>query len=330
MIAAHRGGATLKWGLVGAGDIVRKRVAAALREASRSEILAVTRARAPEAKAFAAEIGAPRWYADADQLFADPEIDAVYIASPVHLHAEHAIAAARAGKHVLCEKPMALSVAECDQMIAAARERGVTLGVAYYRHLYPIVRRIAGLLASGAIGIPVLASAEAFEWLDITPEHPRYWFLRKALAGGGPMFDFGCHRLEVLMSLFGPVRRVTSLLSNVVFEREVEDTAGALLEFHSGTCATLVVTHASATPRDTLDIYGTRGLLHVPVLNGAELVVTANGTSRTESHPPAANLHLPLIQDFVNAVLEGGEPAVTGKIGREVAVLEEWIYAGAG
>src|SRR5438552_12811514 len=142
----------VRWGLIGAGDIVRKRVAGALKEARDSELVAVSRARADLVERFAREIGAPRWHASWRELVIDPDVDAVYVATPVRLHAEQTIAAAEAGKHVLCEEPMALDVAECERMIAAARASGVSLGVAYYRHLYPMVARLRVLIASGAIG----------------------------------------------------------------------------------------------------------------------------------------------------------------------------------
>jgi hypothetical protein len=112
---------TLRWGLIGSGDIVRKRVAPALRDLKQSELVGVCRGRADLAEAFAKEFGARKWYPDVATLVADPEIDAVYVATPVDLHAEHTIAAAKAGKHVLCEKPMAMNVKECDAMIEACR-----------------------------------------------------------------------------------------------------------------------------------------------------------------------------------------------------------------
>src|SRR5918911_3426122 len=101
----------LRWGLVGCGDIARRRVAPALRELPNCELVAVSRARAELAPACAREFGAARWHGDWRELLADEEVDAVYVATPVHLHAAQAVAAAEAGKHVLCEKPMALSVA---------------------------------------------------------------------------------------------------------------------------------------------------------------------------------------------------------------------------
>jgi predicted dehydrogenase len=319
----------VRWGLIGAGDIAQKRVAPALRDVPRSRLLGVARAHAEQAEAFARAFGANRWYRDHRDLLADPEVDAVYVATPVHQHAEQAIAAAEAGKHVLCEKPMGLEPAECDRMIAAARAHGVRLGVAYYRRFYPVVGRIKALLAAGEIGKAVLCQANAFEWLDMSPDHPRGWFLRKAESGGGPMFDFGCHRIEVLLNLFGPARQASGLVTNAFFEREVEDTAAALLEFAQGTCAMLAVTHAASEARDTLDIFGTKGAIHVPALNRGELVITAAGRTRREDHPPAANLHAPLVEDFVNAVLDGRDPAVTGETGRAVAEIEAAIYAGS-
>jgi predicted dehydrogenase len=319
----------LRWGLIGACDIARKRVAAALRDARGSALGAISRARPELAESFASEFGARRWYARWHELIADREIDAVYVATPVHLHAEQAIAAADAGKHVLCEKPMAMSVAECDRIVAACRANGVRLGVAYYRHFYPVITRIKQAIASDDIGDPVVAQIDAFEHFNPPPDHPRVWLVRKEHAGGGPMFDFGCHRLEVLLNVFGPVERITGLVSNAVLERDVEDTAVALLQFGGGTCATVTVTHAACEPRDTLRIFGSHGSIHVDNLNSGGLRITLGASERAERHPPAANLHAPLVQDFVDAVLTGRDPAVGGDIGRAVAELEEQIYASA-
>src|SRR6266436_3056138 len=142
----------LGWGLIGCGDIARKRVAPALRDSSSCELIAVNRAQSDLAARFAKQFGARRWYLDWKKLLHDTEIDAVYIATPVHLHAEQTIAAAEAGKHVLCEKPMALNVAACNRMIAACRDNKVTLGIAYYRHFYPAVTRIKEIIAANEIG----------------------------------------------------------------------------------------------------------------------------------------------------------------------------------
>jgi predicted dehydrogenase len=320
--------APVKWALIGCGDIAAKRVAAALRDAPWSRLVAVSRRQAEKAEAFARQFEVGRWHAGWKDAVTDADVDAVYVATPVHLHAEMAVAAAAAGKHVLCEKPMALAVAECDRMIGAAESTRVKLGIAYYRRFYPLVRRVRAMLDDGAIGDVVSVRVDAFEAFDPAPDHPRRWLVEKDKSGGGPMFDFGCHRLELLLHLLGPVSAVQGLTSRSVLGREVEDTATAVLRFEKGALATVTVTHAAAESRDTIDVYGTKGSLHVPRLNGAELLVRQCGVETTEHHPAPANLHQPLVDQFVRTVLEGGEPAVDGTTGREVNRLLAEIYRG--
>src|SRR5918911_4265141 len=158
-----------RWGLIGCGDIAHKRVAPALRDLHNCDLVAVSRADSDKAESFAREFGASRWYRDWRELIADEEVEAIYVATPVHLHAEQTIAAAEAGKHILCEKPMAMSVEECDRMIAACEANQVKLGVAYYRHHYPIIERIREILKTGEIGRPVIAQVNAFERFEPGP-----------------------------------------------------------------------------------------------------------------------------------------------------------------
>jgi len=316
----------LTWGLIGAGDIVQKRVGPALRDSPACDLIAIARARPELAEAAATAFGARRWYADWRQVVADPDVESVYVATPVDLHAAQTIAAAEAGKHVLCEKPMALNVRECDAMIGACRANDVQLGIAYYRHFYPVIARVKRIIASGEIGTPVLAQIDAFERFNPPSDDPRHWFVEKARAGGGPMFDFGCHRIEVLMNVFGPIRHVTGLVANTAFPREVEDTAAALLQFDSGPSATLTVTHATPETRDTFDVFGTEGSIHIQTLNSGEVRIRTRAGERVEAHPPDANIHRPLIDDFTQAVLAHRLPGVPGETGRAVAEIEERIY----
>jgi len=316
----------LAWGLIGCGEIARKRVAPALRDLKDCDLVAVSRGRPELAESFATEFGARKWYSAWPELLRDQEIDAVYIATPVHLHADQAIAAAEAGKHVLCEKPLAMNVSECDRIITACRMNRVKLGVAYYRRFYPVIERVKEIIQLGEIGIPVLAQVNAFEPFDPEPAHPRHWLLQKDRSGGGPMFDFGCHRIELLTNILGPIAKVKAMTAKVLFEREVEDTAVALFQFERGGCGVLSVTHAAREPRDTLEIYGSLGSIHVPVLNEGTMRVVDDQGERTEAHSPDPNLHAPLIKDFVAAVIEDREPAVGGEIGRAVAKIEADIY----
>src|SRR3954465_13159631 len=142
----------LRWGLIGAGDIAKRRIAPGLRDLPNCELVSVSRSRSELAESFAKEFGVRKWFADWRDLIADDEIDAVYIATPVFLHAEQAIAAANAGKHVLCEKPMALNVTECDKMIGACLANDVKFGIAYYRRFYPAIERAKQIICSGEMG----------------------------------------------------------------------------------------------------------------------------------------------------------------------------------
>ena len=317
----------VRWGLIGCGDIARKRVAPALRDSPLCELIAVSRAKAELAESFAQQFGARRWCSDWQDLLTDYEIDAIYVATPVHLHVEQTIAAAERGKHVLCEKPMALNVADCDRMIAVCRANDVKFGVAYYRHFYPAVRRVKELVDSEELGVPVVAQINAFEWFDPPADDSRAWLLDKSRSGGGPMFDFGCHRIEVLLDIFGDVRDVKATLANTFFGREVEDTATAVFQFGRGTCGTLTVTHAVREPQDTFDLFCSHGSIHIPVLNEGTMRIVNSDGERIETHPNAANIHQPLIEDFATAVLQNREPLVTGEIGRAVALVEEEIYS---
>jgi predicted dehydrogenase len=321
--------ASLNWGLIGAGDIASKRVAPALRDLPSCDLVSVSRSRADLAESFANEFGAHKWFADWRDQISDHEIDVLYIATPVYLHAEQTIAAAEAGKHVLCEKPMGLSIRECDGMIAACQANNVKLGIAYYRRFYPAVKRAKEIINSGEIGKVSVAQINAFEFFDPPADDPRRWLLDKTKSGGGPMMDFGCHRIEVLMNLFGRIGSVEGTTSNAAFGREVEDTASALIHFENGCCATITVSHASIEPRDTLEIYGTKGSIHIPFLNKGEMTVLAGGTMRSEKQPTAVNVHEPLIEDFTEAVLNRREPTISGPAGREVNLAIEQIYSSA-
>lgn len=317
----------VRWGLIGCGDIARKRVAPALVGGQACELIAVSRARSELAASFARQFGAPRWYSDWRDMLRDDEIDAVYIATPVNLHREQTTAAADAGKHVLCEKPMALTVKECDLMIAACARNNVTLGIAYYRHFYPVVARIREIVASDEIGKPVLIEFHAFERFNPSPGADRYWLLDPEKAGGGPMMDFGCHRIEILVNLFGDPQLVKGINSKALFSRDVEDTATALLGYASGMQAIVSVTHAALEPRDALDIYGSKGSLHIPVLNEGTMRVVTGAGERVEKAPPDTNIHLPLIEDFTAAVLEKRQPGVDGSTGKAVAEIVAALYA---
>jgi predicted dehydrogenase len=286
----------LHWVLAGIGDIARKRVIAAIQMEPRSELLGFVTRDAAKASEFP---GAKAW-STVEEAVADSEVDAVYIALPVALHANAAIVALRAGKHVLCEKPMAVSYAQAGQMAAAARASGRFLGVSYYRRLYPKLIRAKQLIAEGAIGRPLLAEANCHGWLEITG---REWLRDPALAGGGPLYDIASHRIDAMHYLFGKSERACGLRSNAVHRIGVEDSATVLMQLPGGVHAVVDVRWNSRIPRDQFRIIGEEGEINLDPLNSPELHLKTRGESRVEILPPHANLHYPLVENFAGAVL---------------------------
>ena len=318
----------VRWGLIGCGDVVRKRVAQAILDEPRSELVAACRRDETELQRFCDTFGIDRGYNNADQLLADGEIDAVYIATPVQHHKPQTIAAARSGKHVLIEKPMAMTVAECDEMIAVCRAADVRLGVAYYRRFYPLVQRISELLQDGAIGTPLCVSAVTATPLAMQPGEEGYWRVIPADGGGGALMDIGSHRINVFLHLFGEVAEVKALCETVAAEYQAEDTALLLLKFHDGVTGTLQC-HFGCHDPDEFAVMGTRGRLLARPLNSDKLIVETDGQQRIERHPPAENLCGPLVADFVAAIVDDHEPTVTGEEGRATNVVMERAYATA-
>ena len=211
-------------------------------------------------------------------------------------------------------------------MTAACQANNVKLEIAYYRHFYPAIKRIKEIIADGEIGHPVIAQINAFERFNPEPSSPRHWLIEKAQAGGGPMFDFGCHRIEVLLNILGPVTRTAGVLTRVIFERQVEDTGVAVFQFERGTLGVLSITHAARQSQDTVAIFGSEGSIRVESLNEGTVAIRTPAGDRVEELPPDENLHQPLINDFAQAVIEDREPQVDSGIGREVARIEAEIY----
>ena len=257
-------------------------------------------------------------------MIGDEDIDAVYLATPVNLHKPQAVAAAEAGKHVLCEKPMALNTKECRAMIDACRANGVKLGIAYYRRFYPSVLKMKELIDSGKLGKPIVISAFAHEFWHRTD--PNDWRIVPSLGGGGPLMDFGSHRLDIFYFLMGEVEKIAGLTDTVLFTREVEDTATLLMKFKNGAHGILNVSHAVLKPSDTFSVMGSKGSVEATVLNSGELTITIGSTVEKVKLPPHKNLHLPLIEDFSKAVLENRPPAITGEIGYYTSLIMERAY----
>lgn len=301
----------LRWLVAGVGDISTKRVLPAILAGPRSRLAGIVTRDPAKAERY----GVPAWKELAAGL-AESGADAVYIATPVFLHAPQTIAALRAGKHVLCEKPMALDYAEALTMVDAAAETGRTLGIAYYRRLYPKIERVRQLLDAGAIGRPVFADATSHGWFH-PAGGPRSWLIDPQLAGGGPLRDIASHRIDLMNYLFGRPERVSGHLSTLVHPTAVEDNATVLIEYQTGVRGMVDVRWHSRVERDEFRIRGTEGEICLSPLNDSRLVHPGG----TECVPAPANLHYPCVEDFTLAVLEGRKPRSTG----ETALAAEWV-----
>jgi predicted dehydrogenase len=297
----------MNWIVIGVGDIATRRVIPAIQSEPRSGLYGLVTRDPVKAAAFGVRV-----WKDLGDALRDPAVDAVYVATPVFLHAPQAIASLRAGKHVLCEKPMSMNESESRLMVQAAKESNRTLGVAYYRRTYPKLKRAKELMASGAIGQPVVAELTSHGWFDgkasAGKEHDRSWLLDPSKAGGGPLFDIASHRIDALNFLFGQPLRVASQLSNALHHYAVEDNATVLIEYSGGVRAVVDVRWHSKVARDECRIRGTEGELDLTPLNGAELRYPGG----SENLPPHANLHYPIIENFVNSVLDGVPPIASG------------------
>ena len=282
----------LQWLVVGIGDIATRRVMPAIQAESRSSLAAVV-TRQPN-KAVPYEVPA---FPSLEEALHHGTFDVVYVATPVFLHGPQSMQALHAGKHVLCEKPMAMNYAEALNMVEAAEKSRGCFGVAYYRRCYPKVRRGLELIRQGAIGRPLMAFATCHSQ---APNEHRSWLLNPAQAGGGPLYDIGSHRIDLLNYFFGQPVEVQACLSNVVHHFAVEDSATVLIKYESGVHAVVDVRWNSQVARDEFRIAGSEGMLDLTPLNGPRLASPAG----EENLAPHSNLHLPCIENFVDAVLQ--------------------------
>jgi predicted dehydrogenase len=321
---------TVRWGIIGAGDIARKQTAQAIRATRSARLMAVMRRDLEAARAFAQEFGAAKAYGRVDEVLADPEIDAVYIATPVGHHAEQTIAAAHAGKHVLVEKPMAMSTVECRDMILACRQHGVKLMVCYYQRFNARHIKVRELVAQGAIGQVTMAQARQ---VFLYPPAPGLWRQSPEQAGGGALMDVGVHGIDTLRFILGEVDTVTALVDTLVFGYPVDDTATVLLRFRSGVqgVVSAAFSVASVDEVDYLEVCGTGGRLWTAPLHSKD----SRGTLRVstpageQQHAFEQSTHQALIEAFDRS-LEHDEPVpVPGEEGLQGLAVVEAAYASA-
>ena len=229
--------AKVKWGVLGAGGIARRRTIPGLINARNAELVAVMDTAEELAREVKAEFGARRAYTATEALLADPEVEAVYIASPVAFHKQQALACAAGGKHVLIEKPIALTAREGEEVIKACDDAGIIAAAGFMMRFHTYHRQLREIIAAGRLGRIVSCRAQLTCWY---PEIPGAWRQKTATSGGGAMMDMGIHCIDLIQYITGTKAvRVSGMTDTLAFGYEVEDAATLLLRLDNGAVASV-------------------------------------------------------------------------------------------
>lgn len=307
-------------------------MADAIRHSPDGELVAAWSRDRARAEAFAARFGARRAYDDLSLLLADAEVEAVLVLTPNSLHAAHTVAAARAGKHVLCEKPMALSVTEGQAMRAACRSAGVRLGIGFHLRHHPAIQEARRRLAAGAVGDLRLVRV-SFNVETPVGAWSRPWKDDPSLAGGGILYGNGVHALDAVRFATGQeFVEVTALCDGEPPAGPVEETMVCLLKLEGGGYVLADFAKGIATPTNDLEVYGTRARLEGrgAMTTGPEAELAIVTPEGSETLPlPASDHYVDEIQDFNRAVLDGREPAATGVDGLRMVEVSLALFESA-
>jgi predicted dehydrogenase len=267
------------------------------------------------ARKLAEEHGVPSYYDSVDGVLTDPEVDAVHVATPVYLHCDHVIRAAEHGKHVLCEKPMAMNVDECRRMMEACHQNGVKLEVCFLLRFHPQYREIKQWIENGDLGEIIQARCSLLKWYPI---EEGLWRRDPARAGGGVLMDMGPHAIDLLSYLLGDVSKVTAFIDSRIGGWEVEETATVLMQTKTGVhviaSTSFVIPHGGSM----LEIYGSKGTV---LITGGK-VKTYIGDDVREVSGASENLYTPQVEHFVRYINGKEDPVAPGVAGlRNIQII---------
>ena len=343
-------GRKVRFGIVGCGAIGPTH-AAALAGLEDAELVAVADPLAERAADLAERFGAAGIYGDAAGLLADPAVDVVCLCTPSGLHADGSVAALEAGKHVVVEKPMDVTVEACDRVLAAQRRTGRLLSVVSQHRFDPATERVKRLVDAGTLGRLVLVTADVKWYRTQAYYDGGSWRGTWALDGGGAVMNQGIHTVDLLLHLAGPVRTVYAQARTAAHERiEVEDVAAATLTFASGAIGTLVATTAAFDGLPVrVDLFGTAGTARLegdaiglvkvrdepgltvtePAAAHAVRVATGGTASASSTAPTWGDAHRAQLADVIRCLRAGGRPRSDGTDGRAAVRLVRAVYESA-
>lgn len=310
----------IRWGIIGCGDVTEVKSGPGFQKARGSTLVAVMRRDVAKAEDYARRHGVSTVHQHAADLITDPEVDAVYVATPPSSHRDLALRIADAGKPCLVEKPMALNHVECQQMVAAFQSRGLPLWVAYYRRALPRFLLVRDLLRSGVIGRLIAVHVEIAEPLATSAQSSN-WRFDPATSGGGLLFDLGSHSLDLIDFLGGPIVRVSGFSANTGGMYSAEDVTVASFFLDTNIPGTGVWHFNADAKRDHIRFVGSEGELVTPVFADTDVIVRrADGDEVHQVRNPP-HVHQPLIQTIVDELQGRGRCDSSG----ETAARTSWV-----
>jgi len=317
--------------IIGCGRVADRRVAPAIRRAEGAELIGMCSRDLMRAAEFVGRHNARRAYGSIEEVLSDNDVHAVYIATPNNLHAEHAIACLRGGKHVVIDKPIAMNLVEAERVHRAAEEAGRSVTVMHQQRFHPANLHLIRMLDERKLGTLRFARARIGIWYSDAEN----WRLNKSVSGGGAAMDLGPHVLDVLLQVGGPVRRVHAFTANLCFDYPVEDFCHAQLEFNSGLQALVEMSYCERTYGGRLEAYGSNGSY---IVDGSLQQASYFHTHLRIGEPADAadveeavyrNSFVDAIEDITDAFRSGNAPMVTVYDGMEVISVIEAIYQSA-
>ncbi len=316
----------IRWALIGIGDLADKRIAPALNEAKNSVFTGIWARDPQKAQDFAKKHNIPTIYPSFKALL-DDSIDALYVATPPDVHCEYTVAALRAGKHVIVEKPMASNVAECEQMIAEAKAAKKVLGVAYNSRNAPRMRKVKELVASGILGKITYVNICYNVWYVLPKEDPKSWRHYKSRnAGGGPIADEGVHYLDLLDFFLGPSEVEYSSLDRLVFPWDTEDSATAVLRLkNSGAPVHYYCAWNSKGVTNRIEIAGSEGKIALEPIYSNQILIQRGSEKEILTIERPRNAYTLNVEDFHESIATGRPPICDGEAGLRTAQILEKI-----
>lgn len=256
---------TVKWGFIGCGNVTEKKSGPAFSQIEGSEVIAVMSRTAEKAASYAKRHNIPKWYTSAQELIADEEVNAIYIATPPSSHSIYAMLAMKAGKPVYIEKPMANSYEECLRIVRTSEATGIPCFVAYYRRFLPYFLKVKELIEQKTIGTIMnvqIRFAQQSADLDYNKENLP-WRVQPDIAGGGYFYDLAPHQLDMMQYIFGPILDAEGFKTNRAHLYDAEDTVTATFRFESGILGSGSWCFASyhSAKEDCIEIVGNKGII---------------------------------------------------------------------